>query len=339
MKIVVFGIERRVGLVVGDQVIDVHRACAKYLKERQSEPRPFAMAAALAPADLGAFVEAGPRALETAQKAADYLLKEAGDRAGLAGGQLLFELSAVKLHAPKPGLATRIACTGGNYAAHTASMSTNRGNPISVEDMFQRSRKDGPWGFWKVSHDVAATEEDVIYPSRTQRFDYEGEVGVILGKRGKDFTEAQARDAIWGVTLVNDWSIRDGGGTPRGMSFNINKNFDTCTSMGPCIVVGELDPQDVAVKTVVDGQTRQEYNTREMIYSFAEFLSYLSRDFTFVPGDSLSGGTGAGTAMDSSKYVDGKAEPELFLKPGNVVEVSSPAIGALRNRIVAKPAA
>src|SRR5438477_7116842 len=109
MKIVVFGPERRAGAVFGEQVVDLNGACAKFLHERQNEPRAAAMAHALAPADLMSFIEAGPRALESAQKAADYLLKEADNQLGLAGGKLLHGVTEVKLHAPRPGLGSRIA--------------------------------------------------------------------------------------------------------------------------------------------------------------------------------------------------------------------------------------
>ena len=138
------------------------------------------------------------------------------------------------------------------------------------------------------------------------------------------------------MTLLHDWSIRDGM-TPstRPMSYNLAKNFDRSTSMGPCIVVGELDPRSVDVQLRVNGTLRQEYNTREMIFSFGEVLEYLSRDFTFVPGDVIAGGTSVGTAADQTKRAaDGSRPKDLFLKVGDVVEVSSPGIGVLRNRIV-----
>jgi len=139
---------------------------------------------------------------------------------------------------------------------------------------------------------------------------------------------------VWGITLLNDWSKRDGMGSPRPMSYNVPKNFDGCTSMGPCIVVGELAAQNVDVQTCVNGQVRQAFNTRDMIFSFGEVLEYLSRDFTFVPGDVISGGTAAGTAADKTKRApDGSRPKDLFLKPNDHVELSSPAIGSLANRI------
>ena len=151
-----------------------------------------------------------------------------------------------------------------------------------------------------------------------------------------DASASQLADCVWGVTLLHDWSIRDGM-TPssRPMSYNLAKNFDRSTSMGPCIVVGELDPRNVDIQLRVNGTLRQDYNTRDMIFSFGEVLEYLSRDFTFVPGDVIAGGTSVGTAADQTKRAaDGSRPKALFLKVGDVVEISSPSIGVLRNRII-----
>jgi 2-keto-4-pentenoate hydratase/2-oxohepta-3-ene-1,7-dioic acid hydratase in catechol pathway len=125
-----------------------------------------------------------------------------------------------------------------------------------------------------------------------------------------------------------DWSIRDGDDTGN-RTFRHAKNFDTSSSLGPSIVVGELDPQDVDMEVRVNGQLRQQYNSRGMTFSFAEIVEYLSGMFTLAPGFIVSGGCGPGTAMESGK-------PEDFLQPGHVVECFNPRIGLLRNRIVAE---
>ena len=161
-----------------------------------------------------------------------------------------------------------------------------------------------------------------------------GEVAVVVGKQGKDIKAADMNDYIWGVTLLSAWSIRM---SPEGgpMKFAMQKNFDTSCCIGPCIVVGEVDALNVDIETLVNGDQRQKYNSGDMAFSYGEYMEYLSRDFTFYPGDILSGGTGAGTAADSSRTMDdGMPAPERFLKPGDVVEVRAPAIGTLRNRIV-----
>jgi 2-keto-4-pentenoate hydratase/2-oxohepta-3-ene-1,7-dioic acid hydratase in catechol pathway len=173
------------------------------------------------------------------------------------------------------------------------------------------------------------------YPKRVTYFDYEGEVAIVLGKRGKNILADEIRKYVWGVTLFHDWSIRDGGATDRAVSYNLQKNFDGAASMGPCIVVGDLDQQNVDVETRVNAIVRQSYNTSEMIWSFGEVLEYLSQDFTFVSGDVIAGGTSAGTAADKSRRsADGRRPIDLFLKIGDVVEVSSPQVGVLANQIV-----
>jgi acylpyruvate hydrolase len=101
--------------------------------------------------------------------------------------------------------------------------------------------------------------------------------------------------------------------------------------------VNETDPTNVDLETLVNGERRQRFNTHDMVFTFGEYLEYLSRDFTLYPGDIISGGTAAGTAADSSELLpDGSSAPELFLRPGDVVEMKSPAIGSLRTRVVAK---
>ncbi len=336
MKIVVFGPHRRVGALEGDQVVDLSGAYAKYLKERDNERRPLEVAAALVPADLMGFIESGRRALDHSQRTLEYVLKQASDKAGVQGETIVRAAGEVKLHAPRP-VGSRIACAGGNYAEHSAGMARSRGEEVSVDHFYEEIRKRGMWGFWKVNRDALGPEGEIMYPARTKRLDYEGEAAIVLGQAGKDIPASKGKEYVWGVTLLVDWSIRDGGERPTTAAFSMGKNFDGSVSMGPCIVVDELDPENIDVQTVINGEVRQKYNTRTMVYSYWEFLEYLSRDFTFLPGDVVSGGTAAGTAQDSSpRNPDGTTAPDRFLKVGDVVEVSSPQIGTLRSRIVAK---
>jgi 2-keto-4-pentenoate hydratase/2-oxohepta-3-ene-1,7-dioic acid hydratase in catechol pathway len=207
---------------------------------------------------------------------------------------------------------------------------------ITVEEVAAEAKKAGQWGFWKVPAEVAGPGGVIPFPKRVTYFDYEGEVAIIIGKRGKNIPASKINEYVWGVTLFHDWSIRDGGGTDRAVSYNLQKNFDGAASMGPCIVVGETGQQEIDVETRVNGVVRQSYSTSEMIWNFGEVLEYLSQDFTFVPGDVIAGGTSAGTAADKSRRgPDGQRPLDLFLKVGDVVEVSSSKIGALSNRIVA----
>lgn len=331
MKIVVFGPEQRVGELEGDRIVDLNRAFASYLRER-GENNPGPTADERVPAWLEAFIAAGQGALDNARRAIEHATAS-GPGAAPAGGPLLYPAGDVELHAPWPG--RRIACMGGNYADHLMGMEAQRGGAPTLEEVTRTARERGQWGFWKVPAEVAGPDEEVRYPRRTQYFDYEGEAAIVIGSRGRDIPASKIGDYVWGITLFHDWSVRDDPWSTMPMSYNRAKNFDGSTSIGPCIVVGELEPQNVDVELRVNEQVRQHYNTRDMIWSFGEVLEYLSQDFAFVPGDVIAGGTAAGTAADRSKPgPDGKKPRDLFLKIGDVVEVSSPQIGTLCNRIV-----
>jgi acylpyruvate hydrolase len=333
MKIVVFGPDKRVGALVGETVIDLNQGMAGYLRAR-GETNPEQRAAERLPARLLSFIETGAAGLEDARRVIDHCAGSPG--ADRAGNRVMHHVDDLKLHAPWPE--RRIACVGGNYAAHLLGMWANRlgKTDITVEEVAREAKKAGQWGFWKVPAEVAGPGDSIPFPKRVTYFDYEGEIAIVIGKRGKNIPAERIGEYVWGVTLFHDWSIRDGGGTDRVVSYNLQKNFDGAVSMGPCIVAGELDHQDVDAETRVNGVVRQKYNTSEMIWSFGEVLEYLSQDFTFMPGDVIAGGTSAGTAADKSRRgPDGKRPLDLFLKIGDVVEVSSSKIGALSNRIVA----
>ncbi len=337
MKIVVFGPERRVGALQDGQVIDLNGAYAKYARERENEPLPHAMASAMAPANLQDFIEAGPRAIESATKAIEYVTRHAGDRLGIKGETLLYDGANVKIHAPLPSLSTRIAMAGGNYADHALGMLRRRSPDITEEQAIAETRKTGIWGFWKLGTNVIGPDDSLTYPSKTERLDYEAEVVVVLNKRAKDVPQSQMKDYIWGYTLQNDWSLRD---QPEAGNYKFvtAKNFDGSSSLGPCIVVGEIDdPEDVPFELKINGEPRQKGNTKDMIFSFGEFLEYLTRDNTFNPGDMISGGTCAGTAADSSpREADGSLSGKLFCHAGDLVQINSPKIGTLSNKVVAK---
>jgi 2-keto-4-pentenoate hydratase/2-oxohepta-3-ene-1,7-dioic acid hydratase in catechol pathway len=326
MKIVLFGPERRIGALERERVIDLSRALASYLREQRGDASAQVHADERIPARLEQFIALGKAAIEDAQRAVEHATKSGGDA-------ILHDATGVKLHAPWPE--RRIACVGGNYATHLAGMWAGRpGVTGDLAQITQMARDEGQWGFWKNPHEVAGPDEEISYPRRTKRFDYEGEVAIVIGKRGKNIPAGRIDEYVWGVTLFHDWSIRDGGSLNKPISYNLAKNFDGSASMGPCVVVGELDHRNINVETRINGEVRQSYNTKEMIWPFGEVLEYLSKDFTFVPGDVIAGGTSAGTAADMSRrQTEGAKAPNLFLKIGDVAELSSPQIGKLSNRI------
>ncbi len=359
MKLVVYGPNRKLGLVRGEQdldiqlitsqVIDISGAYAKYLADTQNQSQPYEAAAAVVPDELGKFIEAGDRAIEGAEQAVEHLFNRAANQLGPRQEKLVDSLESVKLHAPYAQRA-RIMMAGGNYIIHSQGMSARGGDgpPPSLEEIYKQSRERGIWGFYCFSENAAGPGDDIIYPSRTDRLDYEGEVAVILGKRGKDIRATDAEPYFWGYMLQNDVSARTSVTGPDHSlsSFARSKNFDTSICAGPYVVVGEFpDAQNIDWETRVNGELRQQGNTRDMTFSFAEYVEYMSTDMTLLPGDVISAGTTAGTAQDSSEIISESGggqpirAPERFLKPGDVVEVSNALMGTLRNTVVAKPKA
>lgn len=345
LRIVVFGREARVGAWVDDRIIDLNRAFAQSLNPRLGAKRISNLAAERVPADLAGLIERGPEGLEDARAAIQHVTEHdaAGDSAVAPVGSV--RLKAPAVHRP------RIGCAAGNYAKHTLGSAARKGVSESralagllepgemsalpsAEELTQRTRDRGtPRGFWKDFAVPKGPDDDIAYPARADLFDYEGEVAVVIGRRAKDVPEGAGRDYIWGVTLLSDWSIR-GTSQKDSLSFNLSKNFDGGASIGPCIVVGAIDPSDLIVETRVNGDVRQHYHSGDMIFDHGRFIEYLSRDLTLLPGDMISGGSGPGSATDAMKADE--PDMSLFLKVGDEVEVSASPIGVLRNRIVAK---
>ena len=240
MKIVVFGAARRVGALIDEKIIDLNHGLARSLREK-GDAKADEQAATRLPARLLSFIESGAAGLEEARRVIDQFagVAPSDDR---GEPKVVHNASEVRLHAPWPE--RRIACVGGNYAAHLAGMWANRlgKTDVSIEQITEEAKKAGQWGFWKVPAEVAGPGDTIPFPKRVTYFDYEGEVAIVIGKRGKNISAAKISEYVWGVTLFHDWSIRDGGGTDRAVSYNLQKNFDGAVSMGPCIVVGEAGP-------------------------------------------------------------------------------------------------
>jgi 2-keto-4-pentenoate hydratase/2-oxohepta-3-ene-1,7-dioic acid hydratase in catechol pathway len=185
-----------------------------------------------------------------------------------------------------------------------------------------------PLVFAKFPSSVIGPEEPIVIdPSLTERVDWEVELGVVIGARMRNVDVDEALDHVFGYTAANDVSARDvqfgDGQWVRG------KSFDTFCPLGPVVVTRDEipDPQSLALRTRVNGETVQDSSTSEMIFGVAELLAFCSRSFTLEPGDVVLTGTpwGCGEFM----------EPRRSLQPGDVVEVEVESIGVLRNPVTA----
>jgi 2-keto-4-pentenoate hydratase/2-oxohepta-3-ene-1,7-dioic acid hydratase in catechol pathway len=209
---------------------------------------------------------------------------------------------------------SKIFCIGVNYGGRSAEYADK--TDASYPSVFVRF----PDSF--TGHDRA-----LVRPPESPQLDYEGEIVVVIGKEGRRIPVSQARDHIAGLTLGNEGTIRD---WVRHAKFNVTqgKNWDSTGAIGPWLVpIDEIDDfESLRITTHVNGEKRQDDSAATMKYSIEYQIHYLSTFTTLRPGDIIFSGTptGAGARFD----------PPIWLEPGDVVEVSVPELGTLRNTIV-----
>jgi 2-keto-4-pentenoate hydratase/2-oxohepta-3-ene-1,7-dioic acid hydratase in catechol pathway len=181
--------------------------------------------------------------------------------------------------------------------------------------------------FLRTPTSFAAHEAALVRPRESDQLDYEGELAIIIGKGGRRIERNEARAHIAGLTLLNEGTLRD---WVRHAKFNVTqgKNFDKSGSIGPWMVTAdEFDSFDeLPIQTKVNGELRQDDSTANLIFPFDQLIAYISSFTTLKAGDVISTGTppGAGARFD----------PPVYLKPGDVIEISSMPIGTLRNGVV-----
>jgi 2-keto-4-pentenoate hydratase/2-oxohepta-3-ene-1,7-dioic acid hydratase in catechol pathway/pimeloyl-ACP methyl ester carboxylesterase len=173
---------------------------------------------------------------------------------------------------------------------------------------------------------IAHGEEIYSHPDFTETLDYEGEIGVIIGKSGFRIREEDALNHIWGYTIINDVTARERQKDHK--QFYIGKSPDTFCPMGPIAVPKEHLPEQLTIKTFVNGEKRQEATSDMLIFSIQNLVKTLSEGQTLQVGDVLATGTPAGVGFGS--------RPMIFLKPGDEIQVSVTDLGTLSNRVASK---
>jgi len=215
-----------------------------------------------------------------------------------------------------------VFCVGWNYAEHFAEGKDFR--PASAPQEIP----EHPALFSKNPFAIVGPDAPVRHPAPiSEQLDYEVELAVVIGRQGRDVAERDALDHVFGYTIANDVSVRDVQRTWHGGQWFKGKNFDTHLPLGPWIVTKDEipDPQALRLTTRVNGVTKQDSNTKHMVFPVARIVAEVSTGLTLYPGDVIITGTPEGVGM-------GRKPPE-WLRPGDVMELEVEHIGVLRNVI------
>ena len=226
----------------------------------------------------------------------------------------VLDLGQVRLLAPvaRP---PKFLAIGKNYSAHIAEM----GMPAPEAPLF----------FNKQSSCVTGPTDPIWVPRDAPSVDYEGELGVVIGRRTRRVGAAEALDAIAGYLVVNDVSVREW--QRRSPTFTLGKSFDTHGPLGPWMVTPDEidDPQALRIRTWVNDELRQDDSTSSMVLGLAEQIAYLSQATTLEVGDVLTTGSPSG--------VGAGFEPPRWLVPGDVVTIEIDGVGRLENPVIEEP--
>jgi 2-keto-4-pentenoate hydratase/2-oxohepta-3-ene-1,7-dioic acid hydratase in catechol pathway len=243
----------------------------------------------------------------------------AGASEGIDGERLVYDSREVRLLAPipnPPSLRDFFA-----FEDHVKTGFERRGEPMPAE-----------WYeipvYYKSGHkNVIGTDRDVLWPSFTEKFDYELELAAVIGKQGSNIKAGQAREHIAGFTIMNDFSARDIQRKEMKVRLGPAKGKDWCTALGPWLVTPDEigDPYNLRMAARINGELWSEGSSASMHWKFEQMIEFLTLDDTIYPGDVIGSGTvGTGCGLELNRWV----------KPGDVIELEIENIGVLRNRVV-----
>jgi 2-keto-4-pentenoate hydratase/2-oxohepta-3-ene-1,7-dioic acid hydratase in catechol pathway len=230
-----------------------------------------------------------------------------------------YEMKDVHWHAPIPRPLKNIFCLGLNYRSHAIESATARGREAKIPQ--------APVFFSKAPTTVNGPYDAIPWDrSVTEQLDYEAELGVILGAETKNIPRARALRHVFGYTVLNDTTGRDL--QARHVQWFKGKSLDGCCPMGPVVVTADEfgDPQTKHITLRINGETRQDANTSEMLFPVDAIIEWLSKGMTLEAGDIIATGTPEGVGL-------GRTPPE-YLKDGDLIETEIEGIGTLRNKVV-----
>jgi 2-keto-4-pentenoate hydratase/2-oxohepta-3-ene-1,7-dioic acid hydratase in catechol pathway len=327
MKFVTFeistpiGTVQHIGILRGQNVIDLHEAYASYLREDRAVFRWRDLANGILPTDMLKFMEGGEMAMDAACLAIEKFEKMGSPAVQRGGVKQAYRLEEIKLLAPVPRPVSIRDCSA--FPQHNMNM----------RELSQLNRELPSFWYEIPAHyrasctTVIGPDEPILWPSYTEQLDYELEVAVCIGKWGVNIPEDRAAEYIFGYTIYNDISARDIQGKEMTLMLGPGKgkSFKNSNIMGPCLVTpDEIEPENMRMIARINGEIWSDGNTRDMHFNFARLIAHLSKDDPIYPGEFIGSGTaGFGSGKENSRWI----------KPGDIVELEVEGIGVLRNKV------
>jgi acylpyruvate hydrolase len=303
----------RAGAVLNEWIVDLERAYADLLRSR-GVPAAAERARALVPPGLRQLLEREEEGLMAAHEAFAYVadrLQAQGQRFQEEG--IVVAMPAVRLRPPIPD-PHKIICLGRNYREHAEEA----GMPLP----------EAPELFAKYANTLIGHEDAIPLPRVSDRIDYEAELAVVIGRRGRYIGEADAYGYVAGYTIFHDVSARDF--QMRTSQWVAGKTFDGFGPMGPWLVTRDEipDPHRLRIMLQIGEEVLQDANTGMMVFGVPQLVAYISQILTLEPGDVIATGTPSGVGFTR--------KPPRFLRPGEVVRIFIEGIGTLQNPVVAE---
>ncbi len=309
------GPRRRLGAILESGIVDLNLAC-EWMLERDGETRPRQLAAVVLPDNMLEFLQEGVTALRYASQ----VLRELGGCAKRADGTTLrYKPEQVRLLAPLPNPPSLRDFYA--FEDHVKTGFEKRGEPMP------REWYEMPVYYKSGHQNIVGPEEDVLWPSFTEKFDYELELAAVIGKKGSNLKSEEARDYIAGFTVMNDFSARDIQKKEMKVRLGPAKGKDWATGLGPWLVTPDEigDPYSLEMTARVNGEVWSRGNSGSLFWKFDQMIEFLTKDDTIYPGDVIGSGTvGTGCGLELNRWV----------QPGDVMELEIEKIGVLRNRVV-----
>lgn len=310
--------EARVGVVDGADLWNLRDLYSFYLFETERTPRHRELAEMLVPADMALFIRLHHGRLEYLEEVLDFARS---NRPALevqrASTPIVRPADSVRLLPPVP-TPSKVICVGNSYRAYL------------IEQKLPKSEwpQDVKISFLKSPTALIGHKDTILFPPDSHDWDYENELTIVIGRTCSDVSQRDADRCIFGYSIINDACVRDVPKWTGRLDSPRGKACDTFAPFGPFIVPARYlggDPNDLHLKTTVDGEVRQDARTSGLLWPVQRIVAFVSRYIRLLPGDVIATGSATGNALTGpSSY---------YLRPGQVVRCEMQGIGAIENPI------